>query len=143
MAQMGRPGLSAAKKRELWQRWKDGASLSDIARALRKQPGSIHGVVAANGGFVPAERRRSCRTLSLREREEISRNLAAGQSVRQIAAVIQRAPRCARLGLRPPRGAMAFTVCGTPREPGVAQRCLSRGRAVARACARTARLRRL
>ena len=61
MAQMGRPGLSAAKKRELWQRWKDGASLSDIARALGKQPGSIHGVVAANGGFVPAERGRSCR----------------------------------------------------------------------------------
>jgi IS30 family transposase len=92
MAQMGRPGLSAAKKRELWQRWRDGASLSDIARALGKHPGSIYGVVAANGGIVPSERRRSCRTLSLREREEISRNLAAGQSMRPIATALQRAP---------------------------------------------------
>ena len=66
--------------------------MSDIARALGKQPGSIHGVVAANGGIVPAERCRSCRTLSLREREEVSRNLAAGQSMRQIATALQRAP---------------------------------------------------
>ena len=92
MAQMGRPGLSAARKRELWQRWKDGASLSDIARALGKQPGSIHGVVAANGGVFPPQQRRSCRTLSLREREELSRSMVAGYSLRQIAAAMQRAP---------------------------------------------------
>ena len=92
MAQMGRPGLSATRKRELWQRWKEGASLSDIARALGKQPGSIHGVVAANGGIVPPERRRSCRSLSMREREELSRGVAAGQSIRQIAAAMRRAP---------------------------------------------------
>ena len=27
MARMGRPGLSAEQKRELWARWKDGQSL--------------------------------------------------------------------------------------------------------------------
>jgi IS30 family transposase len=106
MAQMGRPGLSAARKRELWQRWKDGESLSEIARALGKQPGSIHGVVAANGGIVPPARRRSCRTLSLREREEISRSLAAGYSMRQIATALHRPPstisrEVARNGGRP------------------------------------------
>ena len=49
MVQRGRPGLSAGQKRELWSRWKAGESLSEIGRALGKQPGSIHGVVASNG----------------------------------------------------------------------------------------------
>ncbi|MGH2796985.1 MAG: IS30 family transposase, partial [Thermoleophilaceae bacterium] len=44
MAQLGRPGLSAEQKRELWQRWKAGQSLSEIGRALEKQAASIHGV---------------------------------------------------------------------------------------------------
>ncbi len=85
MAQRGRPGLSLEQKRELWSRWKAGESLSEIGRALGKQPGSIHGVVAANGGYVPAPRRRSVRVLSLTEREEISRGLAEGVSLRRIA----------------------------------------------------------
>lgn len=42
MAQLGRPGLSAAQKRELWQRWKAGQSLSAIGRALEKNSSSIH-----------------------------------------------------------------------------------------------------
>jgi len=85
MAQRGRPGLSPEQKRELWRRWKAGESLSEIGRALGRQAGSIHGVVAANGGYVPAPRRRSARVLSLAEREEISRGLAGGLSVRAIA----------------------------------------------------------
>ncbi len=92
MAQMGRPGLPPSQKRELWQRWKNGQSLSDIARVLRKHPGSIHGVIAANGGIVPLERRRSRLALSLSEREEISRGIAAGDSMRAIASAIGRAP---------------------------------------------------
>ncbi len=92
MAQMGRPGLSASQKRELWQRWKHGQSLSDIARALEKHPGSIHGVVSSNGGIVPLERRRSRLALSPLEREEISRGIAADRSMRKIASSIQRAP---------------------------------------------------
>lgn len=39
MAQSGRPGLSAAQKRELWQRWKAGQSLSEIGPAL-ETPGT-------------------------------------------------------------------------------------------------------
>ncbi len=76
MAQMGRPGLTAEEKRELWSRWKEGNSLSEIGRVLGKQPGSIHGVVASNGGYVPAPRARSARVLSFAEREEVSRGLA-------------------------------------------------------------------
>jgi IS30 family transposase len=92
MAQRGRPGLTAEQKRELWSRWKGGESLSEIGRALGKQPGSVHGVVASNGGYVPASRRRSPRALSLAEREEISRGLAEGASLRTIAGRLRREP---------------------------------------------------
>ncbi|WP_366519075.1 helix-turn-helix domain-containing protein [Natronocella acetinitrilica] len=88
---MGRPGLSAGQKAELWARWKAGESLSDIGRALGKHAGSIHGVVAARGGIAPAERRRSRLALTLAEREEISRGLAAGASIREIALRLNRA----------------------------------------------------
>lgn len=92
MAQTGRPGLSAAQKRELWQRWEAGQSLSEIGRALEKHAASIHGVVAANGGFVPRARRRRTSALTLFEREEISRGLAQRASLRAIAASLGRAP---------------------------------------------------
>ncbi len=72
MAQMGRPRLSASRKAELWQRWKNGQSISDIGRALGKHPASIHGVVLLKGGIAPPARTRSCLALSLAEREEIS-----------------------------------------------------------------------
>lgn len=92
MARMGRPGLSASQKAELWQRWKSGQSLSEIGRALGKHPGSVHGVLSSNGGITPAIRRRSNLVLSFAEREEISRGLAAGVSIRQIAGGIGRSP---------------------------------------------------
>lgn len=92
MTRMGRPGLSASQKAELWQRWKSGQSLSEIGRALGKPPGSVHGVLSSNGGIPPAIRRRSKLVLSFAEREEISRGLAVGVSIRQIAAGIGRSP---------------------------------------------------
>ncbi len=92
MGQRGRPGLSATQKADLWQRWKQGQSLSEIGRALGKQAGSIHGVVSSNGGFIPTGRRRSRLALTLAEREEISRGLAANRSLRYIAATLRRAP---------------------------------------------------
>lgn len=92
MAQLGRPGLSPQGKAELWRRWKEGESLSDIARALKKGGGSIFGVLRLRGGIAPAVRRRSRRALSYEEREEISRGIAAGDSCRMIAARVQRSP---------------------------------------------------
>jgi len=53
MARVRRPGLSDAQKAELWQRWRDGQSLTEIGRAVSKHAGSIHGVVSARGGIVP------------------------------------------------------------------------------------------
>src|SRR6478672_2697783 len=103
MAQIGRPGLSAERKAELWDRWKNGQSLSEIGNALGKHAGSIfgkqyrmgnsrRGVLARGGGIAPATRQRSRLALTMAEREEISRGIAAGTSVRQIAAAIQRSP---------------------------------------------------
>ncbi len=85
MAQRERPGLSAEQRRELWERWKTGQSLSEIARALERQVWAIDRVVRANGGFVPRTRTRRRSALSLCEREEISRGLAQGRSLRAIA----------------------------------------------------------
>jgi IS30 family transposase len=92
MVQIGRPRLSFAQKKELWRRWKQGQSLSEIARALGKHAGSIHGVLQANGGIVPLPRSRGVRVLSLSDREEISRGLAQAASIRTITAQIGRAP---------------------------------------------------
>lgn len=92
MARFGRPGLSSLQKSELWERWKRGDSISDISRALAKNPGSIHGVLRGRGGIAPAERNRAAASLSLGNREEISRGLVAGLSMRQIALIVHKAP---------------------------------------------------
>jgi IS30 family transposase len=84
--------LSDAERVDLWQRWKDGQSLMDISLALGRLPGSVQGMVAARGGIAPAVRSRSPRTLSLAEREEVSRGLSVGLSIRRIAAELGRAP---------------------------------------------------
>ena len=87
-----RRGLSAGERAELWKRWKDGQSHSDIARALGMHAASVYAVVVANGGFVPEPRRRSDRVLSLADREEVSRGLSAQLSFREIARGLGRAP---------------------------------------------------
>lgn len=92
MARTGRPGLSSQEKRELWRRWKEGQSLSDIGRALGKHAGSIHGVLSANGGVMPCPSKRRASSLTMMEREEISRGLVAGLSLRAIAGQVGRAP---------------------------------------------------
>jgi IS30 family transposase len=91
MARTGRPGLSHEQKTELWQRWKAGETLSNIGRALGKHAASVFGVVAAKGGFAPVPRSRKPGSLSLDEREEISRGLVAGQSFQQLGRALGRA----------------------------------------------------
>jgi IS30 family transposase len=85
VARLGRPGMPDAQKRQLWDRWKAGESISQIARALDKPPGSVFTVLKSNGGYVPAVRTRRPGSLTVADREEISRSLARGDSLRQIA----------------------------------------------------------
>ena len=67
---------SAVERRELWDRWKRGESISEIGRALDRAPGTIHCTIRQHGGVVPLERRRSRLALTVSEREEISRGVA-------------------------------------------------------------------
>jgi hypothetical protein len=77
MRQARRYGLCAAQKAEIWRRWKAEDSLHEIGRALGKDHGSIQFLLSQHGGIAPAVRRRSQRTLTLAEREEISRGIAS------------------------------------------------------------------
>jgi IS30 family transposase len=90
MCQSYRRGFTAAEKTELWDRWQRGESLKEIGRAFGKPSSSIHFQVAPHGGIRPAPRRRSRLSLTLLEREEISRGLAAHQSARSIARMLGR-----------------------------------------------------
>jgi IS30 family transposase len=87
-----RPGLSTQQKAELWRRWRCGESLCAIGRTLGKPASSVANVLQKRGGICPVPRRRSARCLTLGEREEISRGLAIGWSIREIARRTERAP---------------------------------------------------
>jgi IS30 family transposase len=92
MEERRRRGLSGRERSELWRRWKRGQSLSDIGRALGKAPASVHGFLSAKGGIAPIARRRSDRALTVHEREEISRRVCAGESLRSVARLLGRSP---------------------------------------------------
>src|ERR1700722_3360682 len=91
MIQRKRIKLSVQQRAELWSRWKAGESLHAIGRALGKQHNVIHFLLARHGGIAPAARRRSRRVLTLAEREDISRGIATGCSMRAIAQRLSRA----------------------------------------------------
>ncbi len=79
-------------KAEMWDRWQKGESLNSIAHHFGRSHSSIQGVLAPTGGIRLPQRCRSRRVLTLAEREEISRGVVAGQSLRWIAVSLGRAP---------------------------------------------------
>jgi IS30 family transposase len=83
---------TAEQKALMWERWKRGDSLHKIAKQFDRYHTSVRGIIAATGGICPPKRGRSRLALTLAEREEISRSVAAGQSARSIAAVLGRSP---------------------------------------------------
>jgi transposase, IS30 family len=85
-------GLTAQEQDEVWARWRQGESLRLIARRLGKRGPSVRAFVLQTGGVQRHPPRRPTRCLSMAEREEISRGVAAGESCRQIAARLGRAP---------------------------------------------------
>jgi len=87
-----RRGFTAAEKTELWDRWQRGESLKAIGRAFGKPSSSIYFQVAPHGGIRPAPRRRSRLALTLPEREEISRGIAAHRSARSMARLLGHSP---------------------------------------------------
>jgi IS30 family transposase len=83
---------SASQRAQIWERWRKGETLHEIAKSFDRYHSSIQRIVAESGGIRPAERRRSRLALTLAEREEISRGTVEGRSVRAIAIVLGRAP---------------------------------------------------
>ena len=92
MKQRTRIYYTESQKALMWERWKAGESLHQIAQLFDRNHSSIQKILLATGGIRPAQRSRSQRVLTLAEREEISRCLAAGHSIRSIANVFKRAP---------------------------------------------------
>ena len=87
-------------KELMWDRWQAGESLHSIARLFDRHHPSIQGVLARTGGIRPPKRRRSRLALSMAEREEISRGIVAGWSIRSIASALGRAPSTVSRELR-------------------------------------------
>jgi IS30 family transposase len=91
MKQGKRFGLSAVEKSDIWRRWKAGETLHEIGRAFDKPHTSIRCLLLPRGGIPPAVRRRSRLALMRSEREDISRGIASGSSIREIARHLDRA----------------------------------------------------
>lgn len=77
---------------EIWNRWQRGETLNAIGRVFDRPSSSIFTLLSPTGGIRPQTRRRSRLSLTLSEREEISRGVAKGCSMRQIADYLERSP---------------------------------------------------
>jgi len=91
MERRTRWGFTAAEKAELWDCWQRGESLKAIGRAFGKPSSSIYHQLSPYGGIRPPPRCRSRLALTLAEREEISRGIAAQQTIRSMARILGRA----------------------------------------------------
>jgi IS30 family transposase len=90
MIQRKRWRLSPAEKIDIWRRWKCGQSQHEIGRACGRPHPTIRKILLPCGGIAPAARRRSRLSLTLAEREDISRGIAADSSIREIARLLKR-----------------------------------------------------
>src|SRR5262249_5793524 len=92
MKQRPRIYYSATQRTLIWDRWRQGDTIHQIAGLFDRFHSSIQRILAETGGIRPAEGQRSKSALTLSEREEISRGVVAGRSFRSIAASLGRAP---------------------------------------------------
>ncbi|RQS54972.1 IS30 family transposase [Burkholderia sp. Bp8963] len=92
MKQRRRIYYTDTQKALMWERWRTGESLQQIAQLFDRNHSSVQQILAEAGGIQPKQRHRSSLALTLAEREEISRSVVAGDSIRAIANRIGRAP---------------------------------------------------
>jgi IS30 family transposase len=90
MIQRKRCRLSPAEKIDIWSRWKCGQSQHEIGRACGRPHPTIRKILLPHGGIAPAARRRSRLSLTLAEREDISRGIASDSSIGEIARLLKR-----------------------------------------------------
>ena len=84
----------------MWECWQKGQSQEQIAQLFDRNHSSIQCILVESGGIMPRQRCRSERALSLAEREEISRGVVSGRSVRAMAVLLGRAPSTVSRELR-------------------------------------------
>jgi IS30 family transposase len=77
---------------ELWDGCEAGQTVSQLARRFGTRQASMYQRIQASGGFQPTIPTRAAGHLTLEDREEISRGLAADHSIRAIAARSGRCP---------------------------------------------------
>ena len=80
------------QKADIWNRWRKGESLTSIGRLFDRPSSSVFNMLAPTGGIQPPIRKRSRLALTLSDREEISRGIVAGLSIRAIAEKTHRSP---------------------------------------------------
>jgi len=92
MKQRRRIYYNAEQRNLMFDRWQKGDSMRVIAGLFNRGHSSIQRILSETGGIRPRHRSRSRLALNLSEREEISRGVVAGQSVRSMAGSLGRAP---------------------------------------------------
>jgi len=92
MKQSPRNYQTARQRALMWEHWRKGETLHQIARPFDRHHSSIQAILSESGGIRPTERHRSRSALTLTGREEVSRGIVAGRSIRAIAAALGRAP---------------------------------------------------
>ena len=82
--------VTRVQREELWRRYRAGETILGICEAIGQRPMNLYRVLESTGGIAPAARTRSPRVLGFAEREEISRGIAAGHTLRAIARNMHR-----------------------------------------------------
>ena len=92
MKQRTRVYYTDKQKAFMWERWKQGDSMCEIAALFDRNHTLVQSIFSSAGGIRPPPRKRSSIALTLAEREDISRGLASKQSIRSIADCLKRSP---------------------------------------------------
>ncbi len=108
--------FSEAERAIVWQRWSEGALYPDIGRELGRSAPAVTFLIVRDGGIVPAKRFRASRVLSVKEREEISRGVVGGESLRSIAERLGRAPSSISREIHRHGGALTYRAAAADSE---------------------------
>jgi len=131
MIQRKRWRLSSAEKIDIWRRWKCGQSQHEIGRAFGRPHPTIRKILLPCGGIAPAARRRSRLSLTLAEREDISRGIASDSSIREIARLLKRSASTVSREVAGHEGRSAYRAHDADGQAGVSalrpKRCLLAG----------------
>jgi DNA-binding NarL/FixJ family response regulator len=103
--------FSEAEKTLIWDWWRQGGSMRGVARELGRSSSSVRTMIESHGGVRPVPRCRNVRHLSLEEREEISRGMASGESLRSIAVRLGRSASTVSREVAAMAGGLGIGLC--------------------------------